>query len=99
VRTASGLQYGKNRGDVIAIVVPVSPAYAKAFMNMELSRQFEPSIRQIEGDISEIRWIRPDHLNALNSDDNLYDLVHMNAVGQQITTDILLSLLKGPGHQ
>jgi hypothetical protein len=93
------LQYGKNRGDVIATVVPVSPTYAKAFMNMELSRQFESSIGEIERDISGIRWIRLDHLNALNSDDNFYDLVHMNAVGQQITTDTFLSLLKGSGHQ
>jgi hypothetical protein len=88
------LQYGKNAGAVKAIVLPVSPLYAKEFMTAELAQQFESSIAEMQRSVPGIPWARLDRLGALNSNDNFYDLAHMNPTGQQMTTNAFLNWLR-----
>jgi hypothetical protein len=93
------LEYGKKRGDVTAIVLPVSPTYSNAFITAKLNEQFESSLMEVQHNVPGVRWIRLDQLDALKSDDNYYDLVHMNSEGQQLTTGLFLSLLNGSGNR
>ncbi len=88
------LQYGDTRGRVIAVMLPVSPAYAGEFTPPVLQRQFEDSLADVQRSAPRAQWVRLDQLPALNSNDNFYDLVHMNPSGQKIATEAFLSWLK-----
>jgi len=81
----------EGRGAAILVVLPVSPAYSKEFLTPEATQRFEQSLRDIQSSLPEVRVIRLDHLCKLDSDEYFWDLVHMNANGQNIATDVFLN--------
>lgn len=88
------LEEATARGRVaVVVVLPVSPAYQKEFLTPEVNSAFENSIASLQRDVPRAKWIRLDRLPELNSDDNFWDVVHMNVEGQQIATDALLHQL------
>jgi hypothetical protein len=90
----SMLQYGCQRGPTFVVVMPVSPAYSKAFMSPELVHQFEAALAGAQHAAPGTEWLRLDHLPGLESDENFCDLVHMNIQGQQIATAAFQAWLK-----
>lgn len=88
------LRYAEEKGRAIVIVLPVSPVYAKEFLTPKTADAFEASLAQAQHGAPGAQWIRLDRLPTLQSNDNYWDLVHMNPNGQQMATDVLLARLK-----
>lgn len=88
------LQQGQEQGRVIVVVLPVSPAYAAEFLDSKDTLRFESELADARQAVPQAQWLRLDHLPELNSNDNFWDLVHMNSEGKQIATRAFLSWLK-----
>jgi hypothetical protein len=88
------LRNGQQQGLTVVAVLPVSPAFTKAFLTPEVSIQFESALSGIQLSVPEAHWIRLDRESSLNSNDYFWDLVHMNMFGQKIATEIFLRELK-----
>jgi hypothetical protein len=88
------LHEGQERGRVIVVVLPVSPAYTAELLGPEETLRFETELADARQAVPQAQWIRLDHLPELNSEEDFWDLVHMNPDGQQIATRAFLSWLK-----
>ncbi len=88
------LHEGQAHGRVIVVVLPVSPPYTAEFLGPEDTRRFETELADARQAVPQVQWFRLDHLPELNSDENFWDLVHMNPYGQEIATRAFLSWLK-----
>jgi hypothetical protein len=84
------LNQAQQQGRVFVVVLPVSPAYQKEFLTRETARAFETSLASLQKAVPQVTWVRLDQVPELNSDDNFWDVVHMNVFGQQIATDAFL---------
>jgi hypothetical protein len=92
------LRYAQNQGDVLVVVLPVSRAYANEFLNPTVISEFEETLAEARLSVPMAHWVRLDLLKELNSDDNFYDLVHMNPDGQLIATEALINDLISKGY-
>ena len=81
-------------GKVYVVVLPVSPIYAQAFLTPPVLQKFENSLAKVQSIVPNSRWVRIDELSGLTSNDHFWDLVHMNATGQRIATNALLTRVK-----
>jgi hypothetical protein len=88
------LAQAQRQGRVVVIVLPVSPLYASEFLKADGNRRFEETLSEIERANPKASWIHVEQLSTLDSNDYFWDLVHMNAAGQQIATDAFLSQLR-----
>jgi hypothetical protein len=88
------LHEGQEQGRVIVVVLPVSPAYVTEFLDPKDTLRFETELADARQAVPQAQWVRLDRLPELNSNDNFWDLVHMNPDGQQIATRAFLSWLK-----
>ena len=84
-------------GVVFVVVLPVSPVYAKEFLSPEATLQFKESLYDLERRVPQANWVHLETLPTLNSDKYFWDLVHMNADGQQIATDAFFSQIRAKG--
>jgi len=90
------LQQAGQHGNVVLVVLPVSPAYQKEFLNPAVLRQFDDELADARRSNPGMRMIRLDHISALNDDSLYFDLVHLNIFGQQIATAAFLDNLIKP---
>jgi hypothetical protein len=93
------LHSAQEQGEVVVVVLPVSPAYENEFMTTEFKIEFENALAEAKRTVPQAHWIRLDQLDELNSNENFWDLVHMNMYGQKIATKVFLGLLKKQGQQ
>jgi len=84
------LQRAEEQSTAIVVVLPVSPAYSKEFITSEVRRDFERLVIEAQRNFPQVRWIRLDQLNELDSNEYFWDLVHMNVSGQKIATNVFL---------
>jgi hypothetical protein len=87
------LAAAKNRGRVIVVVLPVTPAYVHEFISPEIAGQFEKRVAEIRQIDPAAQVVRIDRIPSINSDDCFSDLVHLNARGRRIATDEFLRAL------
>jgi hypothetical protein len=88
------LHKAQNHGPTIAVVLPVSPSYAKEFLTPDVRQEFERELSDAEQSEPHVHWVRLDLMNELRLDEYFSDLVHMNLYGRQIATDAFLSQLR-----
>ncbi len=88
------LQRANHNGQVIVLVVPVSPLYQKEFLTPNVEQEFEKTIAEIQRCCSQTRLIRLDRVAALEDNNVFRDLVHLNTNGRQIATAALLDRLE-----
>ena len=88
------LQQASHQGQVVLIVVPVSPIYQKEFLTPNVAQEFEETIAEVQNCCAQTRLIRLDQLSALEDNNVFRDLVHLNTNGQQIATAALLEQLE-----
>jgi Mg2+ and Co2+ transporter CorA len=88
------LRQAQEQGLAVAVVLPVSPAYAQEFLNPEVKREFEEVLADLQRSVPQAHWIRLDQLNELNSNEYFWDLVHINSYGQRIATEFFIKQLK-----
>lgn len=81
----------QRQGQAIVVVLPVSPAYQKEFLDQSARHRFETALAALQQSAPEVLWVRLDRVPQLNSDANFSDIVHLNIFGQQISTDAFLA--------
>ena len=87
------LHEAQQRGRVVVVVLPVSPAYAREFLSLHVIRRFENALDEARRSTPQANWVRLDRRPDLSSDDCFWDLVHLNTYGQRIATEALLRRL------
>lgn len=85
------LTRGQQSGQVVVVVLPVSPAYARAFLSPDVRRRFESALADVQRRAPDAQWVRLDRLPDLAADDHFWDLVHMNTTGQRLATRAFLT--------
>lgn len=90
------LQQASHQGQVVLIVVPVSPTYQKEFLTPNVVQELEKTITELQRRCPQARLIRLDQHAALDDNDVFRDLVHLNSNGQNIATSALLEELRRP---
>ena len=88
------LKQAHQQGRVIVIVLPVSPLYTREFLPPVVAAKFEATLTDAQQSVPEASWVHLEELSDLNSNDCFWDLVHLNAGGQRIATDAVLSQLR-----
>jgi hypothetical protein len=88
------LRQAATEGEAVLIVVPVPPVYQKEFLAPEVMRDFEKTLATIQKGCPAAKVLRLDQVPSLEDNDKYFDIVHMNASGQAIATQELLSQLK-----
>jgi hypothetical protein len=83
----------------VLVVLPVSPAYQKEFLDAAVLRQFDDELEAAHHSNPGLRMIRLDHVPALNDDSLYFDLVHLNMFGREIATSAFLADLAKPSEQ
>ncbi len=83
----------RRQGTVTVIVLPVSAPYVQGLLSRDDRREFEVSLADLKRRVPEARWVRLDQLQALESADLFYDLVHLNMRGRQVATGGFLGAL------
>jgi hypothetical protein len=79
------LNKARARGQVYAVVMPVSPEYRRLF-GEKIMRAFEDSMAGLERDCPGTKFVRLDRAKVLNDDSYFWDLVHLNVYGRPIAT-------------
>ena len=77
--------------------MPESPIYNAEFLTEAVRRRFEEFLAEAQQEAPEALWVRLDQVPELNSNQYYWDLVHLNAQGQAIATQVLLEKLKAAG--
>jgi hypothetical protein len=85
------LQQSERQGRVIVVVLPVSPTYSSEVLRADAARQFEDEVTNVRQKFPQAEWVRLDQESDLLSDDNFWDLVHMNSYGQHVATEKFLA--------
>jgi hypothetical protein len=80
------LERAAEHGKVVVMVLPVSDIYTREMLNPEAIAQFENSLTKVQEAVPAVQWFRLDHTSHLTSDENFYDLVHLNIYGNEIAT-------------
>jgi hypothetical protein len=87
----------QQRGRVIVVVLPVSPAYSAALLRPDVLHKFEKALAEARRVAPQTQLMRLDQLPALQSNDYYSDLAHLNGEGRRIATEAFLKWLKGTG--
>ena len=87
------LQQSGHQGEVLLVVLPVSPIYRKEFLNSSTDEELEKMLAEMQAHCPRARLLRLDRLPALANNDLFLDFVHLNYYGQQIATAALLNQL------
>ena len=87
------LEQAHRQGEVLVLVLPVSGIYTREFLSPEVTAQFEATLSAAQRAVPVARWFRLDQVPGLDSDDNFWDLVHLNVYGQRIATKAFLDQL------
>lgn len=93
------LAQGRRQGEVVVLVLPVSPAYQREFLDAETRWKFEETIADHQRAVPGVRWLRVDQVPELNTNDVFWDAVHMNTYGKKISTDHILAWMKAKPAQ
>jgi hypothetical protein len=94
VALARLLEEAGHQGQVVMVVMPVSPIYQKEFLVPSVMLGFEEALADLQHRNPQTRLVRLDQLPALNNNGMFYDLVHLNRYGQQIATAAFLEQLR-----
>ena len=88
------LEQARRQGEVVVLVLPVSPAYQAEFLDAETKRKFEETVAEHQRADPGVRWLRVDQIPELNTNDVFWDVVHMNVYGKKISTEHILAWMK-----
>jgi hypothetical protein len=88
------LQQGRRQGEVVVLVLPVSPAYQGEFLDTETMRRFEAALADHQRSIPGVHWLRLDKVPELNNNSVFWDVVHMNVYGKKIATEKFLQWMR-----
>jgi hypothetical protein len=91
------VERGSQSGKVILVVIPESPTYRAELVAPNALQQFDARLTELKKRFPDLVCIRLDQVPELNSDALYWDLVHLNAPGQEIATQVLLARLKEAG--
>jgi len=78
------MNHAKNRGRLVVVVLPVSPAYAKEFLTPAVEREFEIALAEVQRRASRAHWIRLDQLDELNSNENFWTWCILTFMGRKL---------------
>jgi len=87
-------QRAEAQGQVVLVVMPVSPIYQKEFLQPRVLREFEAALADLQWRRPQVQIVRLDQLPKLNESQLFSDLVHINMYGQEIATKAFLNELK-----
>jgi hypothetical protein len=93
------VERGSESGQVILVVIPESPTYRAELVTPAALQQFETRLAELQKRYPDLVCVRLDQAPELRSDALYWDLVHLNAPGQEIATKVLLARLKETGIQ
>lgn len=88
------LERAHRQGEVIIVVLPVSPAYANEFLTPEIYQAFDAAIASAAQAAPGARVVRLDKLPQLQSNENFSDLVHLNSLGRRHATEAFVAEMK-----
>lgn len=88
------LERAHRQGEVIIVVLPVSPAYANEFLTPEIYQAFDAAIATAAQAAPGARIVRLDKLPQLQSNENFSDLVHLNSLGRRHATEAFVAEMK-----
>jgi hypothetical protein len=88
------LKQARRQGEVVVLVLPVSPAYQKEFLDEDTVRRFEASLADHQRAAPGVRWLRVDQVPELNTNNVFWDVVHMNVHGKKIATQNILEWMR-----
>jgi len=88
------LERAEQQGQVVMVVMPVSPIYQKEFLTPKVMQEFEETLADIQHRSPQTKLIRLDYLPDLDDDATFSDLVHLNMYGQRIATAAFLTQLE-----
>jgi hypothetical protein len=91
------MKRGDDLGKMIVLVMPLSPAYQKEFLTESVQLQFNAVLAEAAKKTPDALWIRLDAVPELNSNENFWDLVHLNAPGQALASKLVLEQLAAAG--
>jgi hypothetical protein len=80
----------RRQGRVIVVVLPVSRAYAKAFLDENVLAAFERALDEAMEIVPEATLVRLDRVPGISDHSNFFDLVHMNSSGRRMATPAFL---------
>jgi hypothetical protein len=87
------LDYARQRGRVIVVVLPVAEVYNREFVTPEVVHRFEGALTQAQQTVPQAEFVRLDHLPTLKSDECFDDFVHLNIAGRRLATEAFLKQL------
>lgn len=85
------LLQARRQGRVVIVVLPVSRAYAEAFLRENDVAAFERAIREAAAIVPEATVVRLDRISGISDPANFSDLVHLNSFGRPVTTQAFLA--------
>ncbi|MBP9009718.1 MAG: hypothetical protein WAP08_04830 [Smithellaceae bacterium] len=92
------VQNFKQKGQLIFIVLPVSPIYQEEFLTAKVKHEFEMELADFQSLWPQAKLIRLDKLPPLQDNSMYWDFVHANHYGQQIMTSAFLTHLDHSGR-
>ncbi len=88
------LEMAAAQGRTIVCVMPSSPAYKRAFLSSDRTRDFEDSLERLKSSVPKVEWIRVDQLPEFSSGDYFCDLTHLNEQGNKVATQAVKDRLR-----
>jgi hypothetical protein len=89
------VERAKAQGPITFVVVPVSPIYQAELMNLDIKREFEALVSEVQKLCPASTMFRFDHIPTLQDNGLFSDTVHLNVFGQHIATAEFLAQLDG----
>jgi hypothetical protein len=91
------LAHATQKGQVIIVVMPLSPAYREEFLTPDVRDAFDAAMADIGRRFPRLLTVRLDEISSFDGDDLFCDLVHLNIEGRKIATAALLSQMETAG--
>ena len=88
------LHLAEKQGQVVLVVMPVTPIYHREFLTPTVTREFEEALTDVQRLCPAAKLVRLDQVPELYNDDLFWDTVHLNMYGQQIATESFVSHFK-----
>jgi hypothetical protein len=85
------LEQADRQGEVLLIVMPVSPIYHKEFLGKSEIEEFETELADMQKGRPKLKVVRLDQIPSLRNDEMYRDFVHLNMFGNQIATAAFLN--------
>lgn len=83
------IQRSQESGSVLVLMLPLSPLYREEMLSARDVEAYEAAVASILEACPEVRHVRLDRVNELNTNDVFYDFVHLNSFGKAIATSHL----------